>query len=1644
MKCLPRENSHRRIVSMVLLTVLVTPLAAMHPNHPLGYKPEAVYESGQIDNVDAMSGTLSVTLPLGPFLFTYNSNVWTYQTIIEWPNVYTEATPDPRRTGGIGWHLGIGEVYSDTHAYNPTGKWLYVDQFGGRHSFHHTFDKIHQDNDVNVHYTRDGSYLRLTKVSGAVVEIESPDGITRRFVGTSGGNSTYQLTKVWGPYGSVSDPDLTYTRTDPDPNDDETTLTVSDRYGRSHEITYYTGYSWNSNPGVVTEVDIESYNGQRMVYTLDYWDKHLDRSCKDDYPNNSDRMKAPHLKWINLPDGTKYDMVDSGVPAYENLCNGVSDRPGFLTKLTLPTGGAYTWTNQEYEFNGDAPWSTSAGVATRQMIDSSSTVLGTWNYKQTYYPASGGDEAETATWIQQPTGDCTKHYFFQDDTKSWEQGLPYTKREDQEDGKYLSSEIWEDSNTSNGECQGDKLRSTYLNFRYDRLPASSEEDQSLWTAVNRRVADSRVIYHDDGDRYIDVDASDDDGLGHWRTVTTSHNFHDNTSIVASHTQTTKYNANGNESYWGANWDPPMPSDPWIFGPFEWINNKNLDSTGETQTRKYFEFDFDTGFLECTRQTRTGNSMGASDVVTVFVEDQNTGDVLEVKTYGGDLQSLGTGSVCDSADLPSDPEAWVKHTYENGVRKTSRPYKPNGTANGSPNNWRTYDVDLDASTGLVTASRDPNGLTTTFTYDSFGRPLKTTLPSGAYVDYVYTPASGGNPAEVLTKKTWSGGGGALDQNATWFDDFGRPWKERHLEIGGSWSEAETLYNSRGWVTSQSNMGDTSQKTQHLDYDAFGRPETIRPPEGPAYDVEFSYTGDREVLQEAETTLLGQPPALTGKTTVRDGFGRIVQVKENSGAGGAEVTTDYEYDVNGNLTKVVQGPEGTTYQTRTFTYNNLGNLLDETHPELDATVDYGSYDTRGNSASRNDTRVHVKYIYDWMGRLTEVQDANNGDRKVTETIYDNSVPNSKGKPYRQIRNNWMDLPWDTQGEHAIAVTEEYTYRASDGRVSDVTTTVDADLDSQSSGETQTFSLGLNPNEWGLADKIDYPSCTHTACSGLPIGQQVDTDWSNGRIIRINNWVGDLTYHLSGTWATIPHANGTQDDHNVQSNNNSRTESLETSKTGVLWDTGPYSYDGWGNIWQIGDDPNHDWYRYDEANRLVRASVSDPSGQRTQEDYTYDAFGNITQINAYTIQVVPSTNRLSAAGYDESGNMTTWGGSTYTYDTGNQMIKQDGRWYFLYTFGGERIATIDWQGSISTREVDWSLRGPSNQVLSSFKLVGEDQSGNWAREIDYIWMGRRLLATEEDPGGGNSTIQHYHTDHLGTIRLVTDSAGNKVSEHEYMPYGLEVTAAGNGVMKFTGHERDADTGMDYMHARFYQEHLGRFMSVDPIYRGDGVWNAYSYVGANPTHSWDPTGKAVAQSAGCSLANSGAAIFWYRLTGQGVGIGAGGAVGDLGEALVESKPYVIVRKEPLTEEEEAGEVVSEQTDPNGQIIQHIRHGNEVWVVVHDEKGNFVNAQLSEQLTVTETYVEPELTLAMAVPPTGAVRAGIARIGAGIAAAGPATASYLSKTKAFGLHSRLLGFGKGINTGWTRFGWSSHEGRHWLSFRIGTRHWDIIGTPKK
>jgi RHS repeat-associated protein len=125
----------------------------------------------------------------------------------------------------------------------------------------------------------------------------------------------------------------------------------------------------------------------------------------------------------------------------------------------------------------------------------------------------------------------------------------------------------------------------------------------------------------------------------------------------------------------------------------------------------------------------------------------------------------------------------------------------------------------------------------------------------------------------------------------------------------------------------------------------------------------------------------------------------------------------------------------------------------------------------------------------------------------------------------------------------------------------------------------------------------------------------------------------------------------------------------------------------------------------------------------------------------------------------------------------------------------------------------------------------AGNWT---DYIFFNGKRVA-RRDPSGA---VHYYLSDHLGSTTMVVNAAGVIENESAYYPWGgeLKISAADSGNhYKFTGKERDSETGLDYFGARYYSNALGRFTSPDP-YRKSArslepqTWNRYAYVHGNP----------------------------------------------------------------------------------------------------------------------------------------------------------------------------------------------------------------------
>ena len=188
----------------------------------------------------------------------------------------------------------------------------------------------------------------------------------------------------------------------------------------------------------------------------------------------------------------------------------------------------------------------------------------------------------------------------------------------------------------------------------------------------------------------------------------------------------------------------------------------------------------------------------------------------------------------------------------------------------------------------------------------------------------------------------------------------------------------------------------------------------------------------------------------------------------------------------------------------------------------------------------------------------------------------------------------------------------------------------------------------------------------------------------------------------------------------------------------------------------------------------------------------------------------NRIASAS-------TASGTFTYTYDADGNRVEKSG--------GGS--GTLYW-------------------YMTPGIVAESDLAGNLKSE--YVFFNGERVARRDfgSPGG----VFYYFSDHLKTASVVTDSVGNIKSESDYYPWGGEIQFVNvdSNHYKFTGKERDSESGLDYFGARYYSNRLGRFITPDWAAKATAVpyaefsdpqsLNLYSYVRNVPTVRGDPDG--------------------------------------------------------------------------------------------------------------------------------------------------------------------------------------------------------------
>jgi len=144
---------------------------------------------------------------------------------------------------------------------------------------------------------------------------------------------------------------------------------------------------------------------------------------------------------------------------------------------------------------------------------------------------------------------------------------------------------------------------------------------------------------------------------------------------------------------------------------------------------------------------------------------------------------------------------------------------------------------------------------------------------------------------------------------------------------------------------------------------------------------------------------------------------------------------------------------------------------------------------------------------------------------------------------------------------------------------------------------------------------------------------------------------------------------------------------------------------------------------------------------------------------------------------------------------------------------------------------------------------------------------------PQGATDTV-FIHPDVSGSPLVSTDAAGVSRGQESYSAYGERIDVSGDlagDSVGFTGHVADADTGLVYMGARYYDPFVGRFLSVDSADFDESnsiSFNRYAYANNNPYKYIDPDGRSAITKAVRLILNGGNVAATFADVVQDIGV--------------------------------------------------------------------------------------------------------------------------------------------------------------------------------
>lgn len=718
---------------------------------------------------------------------------------------------------------------------------------------------------------------------------------------------------------------------------------------------------------------------------------------------------------------------------------------------------------------------------------------------------------------------------------------------------------------------------------------------------------------------------------------------------------------------------------------------------------------------------------------------------------------------------------------------------------------------------------------------------------------------------VTDTTWETPTGPLDYKVrSTFDRLGRAVHQAQTAFDGNWSVTSVEYDDRGLLNRAYLPALRNDSALYT-----------------AGDIYLDYTYDRlnRAVEVHDTC---------GNHTRTTYMGRRIDLTDT-----VENTTKYHYNTLGQLVRVtdamdndwtygygafgllerLEGPEGNAFVIH---YDLLGRIKKKVDPSATGLYSYG-YDGFDRLTMVEDpTLARTTFEYDRLGRLTSRN--NTSDFAKMTYTYDEGRRRAMGKLWSvNTRTN----------------RKRYTYN-NQGLVTEIST--------RAGGETYT-------------DRFSYDAFGRLIEHDFPWGPPVP----DGDVMRRAPFAVRYHYQHNQLYRISD-----RDVHDPGDETQSYWRALERDATGRVtrdvFGNGvetAYTFDNKGCAFRYSDltairspiqDLTYEYYpdgslrarvagglpivkrqafTYDALRRLDTITTSDTATGRLEETQSvdYNDIGNIVyrsdvgryyydSPHGYQPHAVTRVVRLDR---DEEH---------YTYDPSGYMetMKRPGQRIDIATNSFGKPSRIDINGQVLEFEYDafqnrvrkWSTASETRYIggLTHSQLFDDTVDHHIYRydlgNFEVIWD---QLGKDATP-----SVRYKHLNHLGSLNVISDSAGTPSKPLFFDDFGLarqeyfngpqtDLSRWGSSAHGYTGHEHDEDFDLDLVNTggRLYDAKLGRFTSPDAVIQfpeNGQCHNAYSYVLNNPMTYTDPTGFEVPY---------GGRVCWPGPCGAGYGMSGG-----------------------------------------------------------------------------------------------------------------------------------------------------------------------------